>query len=122
MTRPRTRRRRVDDRPGARTSSADRTRRTINQNPTPGGETQHEFVNDADVVGRRIGANDRWLVEVRFGQAIAAAVASGAVECRHDIEGCAWYFRTPDMRHVSVEDVTNEMRARFALFMISEAA
>lgn len=54
------------------------------------------------------------LLSVRFGSDVAAAVSAGLVECRRDPECASWFFRYPDMRSVTVDDVTDEMRERFA--------
>jgi len=120
MTSDQTRQRPAAGEPGA---ISDRTSRTINLdlNSTP---LHHavEFVDDDQATGRAVNAADLWLLTVRFGPIVAASVAAGDIECRHDTTNALWFFRYTDMLHVSVEDVTDEMRARFARFMISEAA
>jgi hypothetical protein len=110
---PRTRQRPAAGEPGA---VRDRTSRTINldSNCTPRGKSA-EFVADDEATGRVVGSgSDLWMLFVRFGADVAAAVADGLVECRHDPVTASWFFRYPDMRHVTVHDVTDEMRERLA--------
>jgi hypothetical protein len=112
VSRARTRQRPAVGEPGA---VRDRTSRTINLDTdrTPS-INPVEFVEDHEATGRLADADDLWLLTVRFGPDIAAAVAAGEIECRRDTSTASWFFRYPEMRAVAVADVTDEMRERFA--------